>query len=151
MLKKKINKIIINYIPDYDADLDWLGKFASEPGKFAVKHNGGSREHPYFNAENVENMKEAKQNYKRIMEFENGHISMYGIKATAEIYTSNDGKTWLINKVSSGGLWGLESDNTEGAFKEIEAEQLDELKDVLLALGFTAAEYTAAPLEWDKN
>ena len=150
-MKKKINKIIINYIPDNDADLDWLGKFSQEPGKFAVKHDGGSRSYPFFNAENVENMKQAKENYKRMMEFENGIVSMYGVKATAEIYTSNDGKAWLINKVSSGGLWGIESDNEEKYLKEIEVEQLDELKDVLLALGFTAKEFATAPRETDKN
>jgi hypothetical protein len=151
MLKKKINKIIINYIPDYDADLDWLGKFSQEPGKFAVKHDGDRNSYPYFNAANVENIKEAKQNYKRIMEFENGSVQMLGIKATAEIYTSIGGGSWLINKVSSGGLWGIESDNDESSFKEIEANQIDELKDALIILGFTQAEIKAAPMEAKKN
>jgi hypothetical protein len=152
---KKINKIIINYIPDYDAQTDHYGKFSDEPGKFAVKHSDNAGQWKYFNAENVENMKQAKENYKRIMDIENGNIQIYGIKAEAEIATSLENVypagNWLINHLSSGGLWGLESDANEADFKEVEAEQLDELKDVLLALGFTMAEYTAAPVEVKKN
>jgi len=152
MIKKKINKIIIEYIPDNDADLDYLGKFSNEPSKFAVKHEPINRnEYKYFNADNVDNMKHAKENYKRMMDYEKGNFSIYGVKATAEIYTEAGQGSWLINKISSGGLWRLESDGGEENFKEVEAEQLDDLKDVLLALGFTAGQIARAPREIKKD
>src|SRR3990167_6849492 len=142
---KKINKIIIRHIPDYDADTSYLGEFSNTPGKYAVKHNGGSREFPYFNAENVENMKQARQNCAEMMKINDGEIGFIGIKAEAEIVTGNDAQKGygLTNKISSGGLWGIETP-LDGYEKEVEAEQLDELKDLLLEFGFTENEITKA-------
>lgn len=140
---KKINKIIVRHIPDYDADTSYLGEFSNTAGKFAVKHDGGAREYPYFNAENVENMKEAKQNYKTIMKIDSGEIGFIGIKAEAEINTGGENGSWLINKISSGGLWGIETP-LDGYEKEVEAEQLSELKDLLIELGFTTKEIAKA-------
>lgn len=145
---KRIDKIIVNKIPDYDCDLDWLGKFSNDKGRFAIKHNGGRNSLPYFNAENVENMKQAKQNYKQMMKFETGELYMIGIKCTARIATSEDGKTWLINSVSSGGLWGIEQ-GYKGDDKDIEStieEQGEELEKVLKEFGFSDKEIKEAYL-----
>lgn len=69
---------------------------------------------------------------------------MIGVFAEAEIQTSEDGSTWLINTIRSGGLWNTESDSDEQHFKEIEAEELENLKQVLLELGFSAEDIAAA-------
>ena len=108
---KKITKIIIRHIPEHDADTSFLGEFSNTPGKYAVKHNGGSREFLYFNAENVENMKQARQNYTGMMKINDGEIGFIGIKAEAEIVTGDNAKKGygLINKIISGGLWGIET------------------------------------------
>ena len=58
-----------------------------------------------------------------------------GIKAVAEIHTSRDGRHYTINYIESGGLWGIESDSDEKYLKEIETEQIAELKDILDILG----------------
>ena len=143
---KKISKITIKRIPDNDCDLSWIGTFSNEAGPLAIKHDGGSRSYPYFNSANATSKREAQQDYDRMMQFENGNVSMYGVRAEAETLTSQDGKTWKIDAITSGGLWGLESDNDEKYFTEEEDNQLDDLTITLKEYGFTAEEIAAAPI-----
>lgn len=63
-----------------------------------------------------------------------------GIKASAQIYTSQNGREWLINEVSSGGLWGIEDDSPKEHFESVARQELANLRTVLLALGFSAEE-----------
>lgn len=143
LIMKKIKAITIKAIPDYDSDLSFLGTFGNEAGEFAIKHNGERNSYPYFNADNVENMEQAQANYERIMKYDNGELQDYGVKAEAEILTSDDGRNWLINKVSSGGLWGLSSDGTVEEFEDEAENQKMELIDVLQEFGFTIQEIEA--------
>jgi hypothetical protein len=69
---------------------------------------------------------------------------MLCIRAKALIETSDDGKTWLCNSTQSGGLYGVEDDSSPADIKEIADEQLAELTDALLALGFAQPEIDAA-------
>lgn len=133
----KIETIKIERLPDYDCDLSWIGKFGNKipDGKFGVKHYGNRNSYPYFISRNAENKKQAQQDYERIMEFENGNVYVFGIKAVAELRTSDNGKEWLINHISSGGLWGIESDSDEKYVCEIEDDQITELRSVLKQLG----------------
>lgn len=133
----KIETIRVERLPDYDCDLSWIGEFgnAIPDGKFGVKHDGDRHSYPYFISCNAENKKQAQQDYERIMQFENGNVGALGIKATAEIRTSDNGKDWLCNHVSSSGLWGIESDSGEEYLREIEDEQVAELRSVLNQLG----------------
>lgn len=152
---KKIKKITLKRVPDYDADLSYLGTFDPQAqSDYAIAHEpDNNRTFNWFNPQNVEGdtprnlRKYAKQDYERMMAYENGHWHMMMVKAEAEIATSEKGNSWLINKVSSGGLWGLESDSDESYFKEVEDEQMAELKDLLLELGFTAEDIAKAPKE----
>ena len=146
---KKIRAIRIKKILEESPDLSDLGTFSKEKGKFAIEHKGDRGTLPYFNADNVENMKQAKQNYERMMQFETGLVCQYEIKAEAEILTSSDkGQTWLINAVSSGGVWGIESDSDKEYFKEIADGELEELKDVLRELGFSQVECDQGEIDW---
>jgi len=43
----------------------------------------------------------------------------------------------VLQDVSSGGLWGIESDSDASYLKEIEAEELSELRKQLYAMGFS--------------
>ncbi len=85
------------------------------------------------------------QDFKRMESLNNGSWYLIGIRAEAEIQTSeNEGKDWLINRVSSAGLWGIESDSDESYFKEVAQEELAQLEKLLLELGFTAEEIKSA-------
>lgn len=145
----KVEKIVIEHRPDYDAPLDYLGHFGDVKGEFGIEHKSDERNaYKFFNAENVENMKQARENYKRMMQFQNGEVLCYGIVAKAHILTSNDGgKTALKNTITSGGLWGIESDSDEEYFDEVNLGELNELKSVLYALGFDDEQIDAAPVE----
>lgn len=145
---KKINRIIIKHLIDEEADLSHYGEFSDEKGEFAIKHDtyNSNLAFNYFNANNVENMRQARQNYKRVIDYDKGYWSMIGIRAEAEILTGK--KEWqLINTITSGGLWRIENDGHESDYKEIEEEQLDELKDVLRKLGFSKLQIEKAKIE----
>lgn len=76
--------------------------------------------------------------------YERGDFFYIGISADATILTSYDGKSWLINTITSGGLWGIESDSNESYLESVRMEEENELKDILLAFGFSQEEITGA-------
>ena len=144
---KKINRIIVRHLIDENPDLSHLGKFSDTAGEFAIKHSReGYGEYKYFNADNVEDMKQAKQNYKLMIDYNNGVWGMIGIRAEAEIITGKK-DCGLINTIKSGGLWGISNDCDDSEFKSIEEEQVDELKDVLRKLGFSKLQVEKAKIE----
>ncbi len=144
---KRIKAITIAAIVDTHPYLDYLGEFSDTPGKFAIDHHEASGEsrgsYQYFNAENVEDMEQARENYERMIKYDRGDLIDYGIKATAEIQTSEDGQNWLINKLSSGGVWGYPSDTDASEFEAEAENQLHHLKTLLLEFGFTEKEFQA--------
>lgn len=138
--KNKISKVYLKHKIDECPDLSWLGEFGKEPKEYPIEHEpNNSRTYNYFNAENVENMEQAQQNYNRIMQFENGNVCMLGIIAYAEIVINN-----ICQTVQSCGLWGIESDSDKSYLGEIEKQELDSLCDVLHSLGFTKEEIASA-------
>ena len=69
---------------------------------------------------------------KRLEAYYNNEWHFVGIQAVAEIRI--DG---LLQTINSGGLWGIESDSSDEYFDEVFEEEKEQLKDVLLQLGFT--------------
>lgn len=128
---KKINSIHIKIIPDELAELSHLGQFSDTPGEFPVPRQVQLGEYQYFNAANVENMKQAQQNYKRAMQFSSGELSVCGIKAVAEISTGS-AEYALTNTIESGGLWGIESDSDEMHVDSVAQEEISQLTDILV-------------------
>lgn len=101
----------------------------------------------YFNG-NVENYagespedirKYVRQDYERMERLNRGDWAYIGIRAHAEIIV--DG---VLQDISSGGLWGVESDSDRAYLAEIDGEQLAELRDQLRALGFGTRAISAA-------
>jgi hypothetical protein len=84
------------------------------------------------------------QDYNRMEALNNGDFCFLGISAEAKVLTSTDGENWLINTLSSGGLWGIESDGEKSYIKDVEEEELEHLKDVLKEYGFSEEEITEA-------
>lgn len=94
---------------DEDPDMSHYGYFSENPkGEFYIKHNGTLRSYSYFNAENVENMEQAQENYRR--------ASTYGEKWFSY------GARVLVSKknimLASNDLWGIESDSGDDYFIE---------------------------------
>jgi hypothetical protein len=135
---KKLKSITAKREIDTDADLSFLGTFSDTKGRFAVKHSDGPRTLKWFNADNVSNMKDARLQYKDMMEFENGNRSMMGVFAVAKLLING-----TIQTIRSAGLWGIDSSSDEKYFNDIEIEEVFTLIDMLRELGFTEQEIEA--------
>jgi hypothetical protein len=103
-------------------------------------HRVSSRELPYFNppfenykGESPEDIRKyCRQDYDRMESLNNGNWGYIGIRAEAEVQVSD-----VVQDITSGGLWGIESDSDKSYLAEIDAEELASLKSELLALGFS--------------
>jgi hypothetical protein len=69
---------------------------------------------------------------ERYQQFHNGDFGFIGIRAEAEIVAHG-----VCQTITSGGLWGIESDSDRSYLSEIEQEELQELKAILQSLGFS--------------
>lgn len=84
------------------------------------------------------------QDYARMESLNNGDFCFIGIRAEAEIRfpymtEGRGGRTYYKTEpITSGGLWGIESDSDSEHFKSIEAEELADLKTELKAIGFSS-------------
>jgi hypothetical protein len=89
---------------------------------------------------------------KRLNDYYSGSFCFLGVVAFAEIgipFTVITGKGEQINyykieKISSGGLWGIESDSDEPYLKDIEKEQLSELKQYLKQLNVSIKTFNSS-------
>jgi hypothetical protein len=82
-----------------------------------------------------------REDYKRMEALNSGEWYYIGIRAEAQVtFTSS-----VMQKVSSGGIWGVESDSSSSDhFPELEAEELAELSNQLHAAGFSKRVIAAA-------
>src|SRR5258708_20167014 len=99
-------------------------------------------EYRYFNG-NVENYKGETsekireyilRDYERMERLQHGDWCFVGVRAEAEVSLTGD----VVQEVSSGGLWGIESDSDADYFSGIEKDELSELRKQLLAVGFSS-------------
>jgi hypothetical protein len=167
---KKIDYIKIVRESDDNPDTSYLGEYGDviKPGCIIV--NSGEfiedvpeddipergREYRFFYPMEIDepigskNYREySLQNFKRAERLNSGEWNFISISSEARVLTSYDGKTWLINTLSSGGLYGIESDSEESYLKSIEDEELDSLKDVLKEYGFSDEEINKAEIKRD--
>jgi len=78
---------------------------------------------------------EAPEFEDRFQCYRNGDFSFLGITAEAEIVVNG-----VCQTITSGGLWGIESDSDHQYLCEVEQEEVDQLKAILQSLGFTDGE-----------
>ncbi len=106
-----------------------------------------NRSYRYFNP-NYENYKGdteenirkyCRQDFDRMEAYNNQQWCFIGIRAEAE-YTVNS----VIQEITSGGLWGTESDSDKAHFQSIEEEELAELRKQLAGIGFSKRAISAA-------
>jgi len=84
----------------------------------------------------VDIRKYIRHDYDRMESLNAGRWCYLGIRAEAEIQTGSEDRPNVVQRISSGGLWGDESDS--GSYiKYVENEELAGLRDELLALGFS--------------
>jgi len=76
------------------------------------------------------------QDYDRMESLNAGNWCFIGIRAECEVgvptqYTGQHDVIYTEQTLTSGGLWGIESDSDDSYLKQTEDEQIDELRDVL--------------------
>lgn len=100
-----------------------------------------NREYRYFNP-NYKNYaglpedeirKYCRQDFDRMESLDRGDWCFIGLRAEAEVQTGSD----VVQHIASGGLWGVESDSGREHLEETQREELAQLKDELLGLGFS--------------
>lgn len=123
-------------------------------------HSWSRREYRYFNPGSVEPFKadaswipadvkdkethwreamrsNAKQDYERMEKLNAGDFFFIGIMASADIAAPTAPGNAIVQHITSGGLWGIESDSDNTYITNIEEEELSALKVELTALGFS--------------
>jgi len=140
--KIKLGQVSIERVTDECPDLSYLGRYSdsdatNRKNEIAIEREySGVGEYHWFIAAEVDNMKQAQQNYRRMESYENQQWCMLGIIAKAQILVpsgQNDGFT--VQTIRSGGIYGVESDSEESYFEELEEEEIEDLKEQLGILG----------------
>jgi hypothetical protein len=73
-----------------------------------------------------------KQDYTRMEAYNDNDWGFIGIQARAEIVLDE-----VCQTITSGGLWGIESDSEDSYFQEVEHEELTSLRGILHTMGFS--------------
>jgi hypothetical protein len=97
---------------------------------------------PDHTAEEVR--KYVRQDYDRMESANRGNWCYLGIRADAEISIGSGPGYATLQRITSGGLWGIESDSDKECFAEEERNQLADLREQLIALGFSRRAIAAA-------
>ena len=77
---------------------------------------------------------EAAEFEDRYRQYRNDEFGFIGIRAEAEIVVGG-----VCQTITSGGLWGVESDSDRSYLAEVEQEEIGQLQSILESLGFSAA------------
>lgn len=91
--------------------------------------------------------KYVRQDYERMESLNAGHWCYIGIRAEAEVsfpslvnkgcVHGHEVYSHIVQRITSGGLWGIESDSDRKYSADVQEEELAGLKSELLALGFS--------------
>ncbi len=114
IIATRIESIETRRMDDYDPDLSWL----EDPSRY----DGCSPE---------EVAKYVAQDAERLEDYGRSW-SMIGIDARAIVYIRG-----VRQEITSGGLWGIESDSDESYLREVEDDAIVELGRILHEMGFT--------------
>lgn len=88
--------------------------------------------------------KYVRQDYDRMESLNAGHWCFIGIRAEATIVTNINKHHGVCHQITSGGLWGIESDSDKDYLESIEKEELAQLRTELKSLGFSSRAISTA-------
>jgi hypothetical protein len=132
--RRTLGRIKLTRPYDSDPDLSWL----DDPSKY---EGCTPDEIAKYHAEDLERLASHGSDWFSV-----------GIVATVEVTFRNE-RDCIVNgyQISSGGLWGFESDSDEFEFDAVGADEVAELINLLQADGFSEDEIAAASdaVEWD--
>lgn len=151
--KNRIESVTVEKIPDDDADSSYLGTYNNEvKNEYAIdrqkRGDMGRNEFRWFNpsVERYDSLaprtirRYCLEDYKRAERLNAGDWCYIGIRAKAEVVSANG----ICHTLSSGGVWGIESDSDKSYFKDVAREELVSLQAELGAFGFSAEQIAEA-------
>lgn len=122
----KIESVKVNWIIDEYPDISYLESSINNGVIDSCRYTQKEYEE---NPEQVENW--IRQDTQRLNNY-GSHWAMYGCMAEAVVsYPISKQGDRRLETLTSGGLWGIESDSQESYKIEVAKEQLEELKDHL--------------------
>jgi len=144
----RVSKVRITRIPDEGTDLSWLGHYSDgsegmnlAKGEYRLSFEeldetddritGG---YSAFIATNAENREEAMKQWEAYRRYVTGDVSDYIYQAEAEVLVPDGQGAYTVQRIHSGSLGGISSDSDANYLREIEDEQLADLKDQLKRL-----------------
>jgi len=157
---RRILSVTIKHEPDVHPDTSYIGEYSDLPDPYFFDRTEGKmlktlerdknyeipepgREYRFFKPYAGEEepgtrlyIKYGKQDFDRMEHLEKGNWYFMGITAEARVHLGSD----IVQRIHSGGLWGIESDSGEAHIKEAEQGEMGALRDQLKAIGF-AEEY----------
>lgn len=157
----KIESITIYHTVDTDADTSMLGKFTDEvsadliccaTGEYYKDMDSGpipSKGHQYRSFKpcagdekpgTKDYYKYGLQDWNRMDKLMKGDYCYLGITAKASVSYKIGGGNYRLESLSSGGLWGIESDSGD-YLKEVEEEQLADLLEHLKAFSVNCSNF----------
>lgn len=172
MTKLRIESVKIVREVDNDPDLSWLGEYSNHDEGYAIdrqeRGDAGPGEYRYWNPgpnhvphdpanwSHVKGEELAKviaehgsiaaadaayveADYQRCEAYNRGAWCMMGVYAVAEVIVSG-----TVQRVQSGGLWGIESDSDPSYFAEVAQDELASLRDILAEMGCSKAQLDKA-------
>lgn len=144
-----IRRVWIEWDHDQTSDARDLGAYSDTPGPDAIDQ----QEHgvivplriryftPALTAEQTGNPDSPMQDYLRAEAFNRGDLYFESCRAAAEVQSRDGG---VIQRIKSGGLYGIESDSGKAYFTEVEDEELATLANELASFGFDASDVGVA-------
>ena len=66
------------------------------------------------------------------------------MRVDAQVILRTENGSGIVQDITSGGLWGIESDSESSYFDEVAKEEWSELKEELCTLGFSKRALAAA-------
>ena len=140
----KIESIKIKHIIETQPDLSYLGKYSNNPAEVHIdrkeRGNQGCGEYRYFNL-GCGDPEYIEQDYKRAESYNRQEWYVFGVMAVAIVSYSTETvpASNRLETLTSGGLWGIESDS-EDYIETVENEQLDDLREHLAHFGIVVSD-----------
>jgi len=85
------------------------------------------------------------QDEDRRQQYERGDFSFVGVRAEAEVVVEG-----VLQTLTSGGLWGIESDSGDSYIEDVALEEYDALREILKAVGVSTSQVPVGTREMIK-
>lgn len=142
-MKAKIESIKVEKIIDQNPDLSWLETEQNEDGSIKSSCRYSNEDIKKYGKKKVQ--KWIDQDKARLESYGQSW-EMLGVMAEARVTVNGSFQT-----ITSGGLWGVESDSQDSYFQEVGREQLADLKGQLKQLNVSLVGFKALSREALEN